>query len=93
MTTSSQCCIELANEFASIRLTLDTKGKGPRVRVQTNRKSGEVFLDPVALDLLCHANDAVFDLLADSARDGEALEDFAVIRRERGILRSCPGSK
>jgi hypothetical protein len=87
MSTSSQCTIELANEFASIRLTLDTRGNGPRVRVQTNRNSREVFLDPVAFDLLCHANDAMFDLLADSSRDDEALGDFAAIRRERGILR------
>lgn len=86
MAASSGDAIRLANEYASICLKLDSSGKGPRVRITTNRDSGEIFLDPVAFDLLCHADATIFDLLADVARDNKALEDFATIRRKRGIL-------
>lgn len=86
MRESDEQSIALANEYAAIRLTLDNNGNGPRVRITTNRDSREIFLDPVAFDLLCHADATIFDLLADSARDSKALDDFAAIRRQRAIL-------
>ncbi|GEM_PF-5320317 len=86
MPETDEHSITLANEYASIRLTLDKSGNGPRVRVTTNRDSREIFLDPVAFDLLCHADSTIFDLLADSARDSKALDDFAAIRRQRAVL-------
>lgn len=86
MTESSERSIGLANEYAAVRLTLDESGKGPRIRITSNRGSGEVFLDPIALALICHADSAVFDLLADAARDSKALKDFADMRRRRPIF-------
>lgn len=86
MSESDERSLTLANEYASVRLTLDESGNGPRIRVRTNRDAREIFLDPVAFDLLCHADFAIFDLLADAARDSRALEDFEAIRRQRPIL-------
>lgn len=86
MREPTERCIGLANEYAAVRLTLDESGKGPRIRITSNRDSREAFLDPVALDLICHADASVFALLADAARDSKALADFAEMRRGRPTL-------
>lgn len=86
MSESTERYLALANEYASVRLTMDERGNGPRIRVSTNRDDREIFLDPIAFDLLCHADFAIFDLLADAARDRGALDDFDAIRRHRPIL-------
>lgn len=78
--------LALANEYASVRLTLDEDGNGPRICISTNRDSRSIFLDPGAFELLCYADSAIFDLLADAARDSETFEDLAAIRRSRPIL-------
>lgn len=86
MSDSNERYLALANEYASVRLAVDESGNGPRIRVSTNRDAREIYLDPIAFDLLCHADFAIFDLLADAARDSLALEDFDAIRRQRPIL-------
>lgn len=77
--------LTLANEYAAVRLTLDESGNGVRLRITSNKDSRDIFLDPVKLDLLRHANPTFFDLLADVAHDDKAIEDFAELRRYRPV--------
>jgi hypothetical protein len=47
--------LDLSNEFAAVRITLDVEGRGPRLFV-TNLESGaSVHLDPLQLAAFCHA--------------------------------------
>lgn len=79
---------KLSNEFATIWLELDnTEAAGPRLRVRSMREHDEVYLDPIALDLICHIDDQVLGLLADIARDSEARDQFhAWVESVRGQL-------
>lgn len=45
----------LANEFAEVRISLDTTGNGPRLLVQDTESGDEIFLSPLELACLCLA--------------------------------------
>ncbi|WP_214369715.1 hypothetical protein [Pseudonocardia sp. H11422] len=60
------------NEYAGVRLVVDTTANGSRLRVTSQRSHREIFLDPTALDLLCHARQEFWAFLADAARDSDA---------------------
>ncbi|HEV7871191.1 MAG: hypothetical protein JWR28_2679 [Modestobacter sp.] len=45
----------LMNEFASVRLTLDTAGHGPRLLVEDTETGAEILLSPIELASLCLA--------------------------------------
>lgn len=45
----------LANEFAVVRVSLDTTGNGPRLLVQDVETGDEIFLEPLELACLCLA--------------------------------------
>lgn len=60
------------NEYAGVRLAVDRTANGSRLRVTSQRADREIYLDPTALDLLCHARQEFWVLLADAARDPEA---------------------
>jgi hypothetical protein len=72
--------LRLGNEYATVEVSLDESANGPRLRIVSVRDELEMFLDPVALALLCHADDTVFALLADEARDHGALADLRAHR-------------
>ena len=68
---------KLSNEYATIWIELDrTQGAGPRLRIRSLREHDEVYLDPIALDLICHVDDQVMGMLADIARDEDARKQF-----------------
>jgi hypothetical protein len=74
----------ISNEYATIALDLDTRdANGPRVKVSSLRDHAEIFLDPLALSLICHADQNVLGLLADIARDSGARKEFAEWLQER----------
>jgi hypothetical protein len=75
--------LRLGNEYATVEVSLDETARGPRVRIFSVRDGLEAVLDPVALTLLCHADDTVFDLLLDQARDDGALAELAELLRTR----------
>jgi hypothetical protein len=60
------------NEYAGVRVAVDRTANGSRLRVSSQRSHREIFLDPTALDLLCHARQEFWVLLADAARDPDA---------------------
>lgn len=73
----SNVIAKLSNEFATIWLEVDrTQGAGPRLRIRSMREHDEVYLDPIALDLICHVDDQVMGMLADIARDEDARKQF-----------------
>lgn len=45
----------LVNEFAAVRVSLDTTGNGPRLLVQDIETDDEIFLSPLELACLCLA--------------------------------------
>jgi hypothetical protein len=44
--------MELSSEFASVDVTLDEAGNGPRLRVEDLRTGHDGFLDPLELETL-----------------------------------------
>ena len=69
---------KLSNEFATVWLELDEEdANGPRLRIRDMRDEQEIYLDPVAIALLCQLDRNVLALLADIARDGPARDEFA----------------
>lgn len=44
--------MELASEFAAVRLSLDADGNGPRLRIEDLRTGHVGFLDPLELETL-----------------------------------------
>ncbi|HEX4107342.1 MAG TPA: hypothetical protein VHX88_04365 [Solirubrobacteraceae bacterium] len=68
---------KLSNEYATVWVDLDRDdGNGPRLRVRSLRDHGEIYLDPVALSLLCEVDQELLSLLADIARDKGARTEF-----------------
>jgi hypothetical protein len=67
---------KLANEYATIWLQVDRTANSPRLVIHSLRDHGQVQLDPMALALLCHADDEVLALLADIAKDAGARGEF-----------------
>jgi hypothetical protein len=52
MTGDPQQVYEIASEFASVALSIDYEGNGPRLRIK-DLKTGQVgFLDPLELETL-----------------------------------------
>jgi hypothetical protein len=47
---------ELRNEFASVRITLDERGNGPRLLVEDLETGAEILLSPLELASLCLAS-------------------------------------
>jgi hypothetical protein len=47
---------ELANEFAVVRVSLDTSGNGPRLLVEDAETGDRIFLSPLELASLCLAS-------------------------------------
>ena len=76
------CRLSLGNEYASVSLEITNEANGPRVRITSHRDHREVVLDPVALDLICHARQELWDLLADAARDSAAWDEFQPAYRD-----------
>lgn len=46
---------ELRNEFASVRITLDERGNGPRLLIQDLENGTEILLSPLELASFCLA--------------------------------------
>jgi hypothetical protein len=46
---------ELRNEFATVRVTLDQRGNGPRLLVEDLESGAEILLSPLELASLCLA--------------------------------------
>ncbi|MFC9834291.1 hypothetical protein ACFVKB_10790 [Rhodococcus sp. NPDC127530] len=46
---------QLANEFAVVRVSLDTSGNGPRLLVEDAETGDHIFLSPLELASLCLA--------------------------------------
>jgi hypothetical protein len=78
MNETHELLTRLTNEYATIQLELDTKdANGPRILVKSLRDHREVYLDPLALALVCHIDAHVLDLLAEISRDESARADLA----------------
>jgi hypothetical protein len=45
----------LANEFAAVRVSLDTTGNGPRLLVEDTETGDNIYLSPLELACLCLA--------------------------------------
>lgn len=45
----------LTNEFAAVRVSLDTSGNGPRLLVEDLETGDDIFLSPLELACLCLA--------------------------------------
>jgi hypothetical protein len=57
--------MELASEFASVALTLDTAGNGPRLRIEDLRSGHVGFLDPLELETLAWLPDGALHRFLD----------------------------
>lgn len=55
--TNADGTIELMSEFGWVRVSLDTSGLGPRLRVEDCESDAVVFLDALELASMCHATD------------------------------------
>jgi len=89
--TAHRLLARLSNEYATIALELDTtEANGPRLIIRSLRDHGRIALDPLALSLLCHADQAILDLLADIARDPAARFEFADWMQSRAPF-TAPG--
>lgn len=77
-TDPTRLLTRIASEYATVELRLDEEqANGPRVVVRSLRDHLEIALDPLALALLCHLDQAMLDLLADVSRDDGARREFA----------------
>jgi hypothetical protein len=55
--------IQLKNEFAVVRVSLDNSGNGPRLRISDEQSGSEILLDPLELSVFStcvHADFAQF---------------------------------
>ena len=57
--------MELASEFASVTLTLDMAGNGPRLRIEDLRSGHVGFLDPLELETLAWLPDGALHRFLD----------------------------
>jgi hypothetical protein len=73
--------MELSSEFASVALTLDAAGNGPRLRVEDLRTGRVGFLDPLELETLAWLPDGALHRFLDPSlhrwRDDGVLERLA----------------
>jgi hypothetical protein len=84
-TDDAHTIAKLSNEYATVWVDLDREdANGPRLLVRSLRDHGEVYLDPVALSLLCELDQQLLSLLADIARDEGAREEFHAWMASRG---------
>jgi len=54
---SADGSLEIANEFAAVRVSRDETGRGPRLRVEDLETGDAVWLDAVELASIAHATD------------------------------------
>ena len=47
--------VTIANEFASVRLQVDRRGKGPRLMIEDSSSGVAIYLDPLELQALAWA--------------------------------------
>jgi hypothetical protein len=66
----------VANEYATVAVSIDERGNGARLRVRSLRDGHEVFLDAAALSLLCQMDNHLLRFLADAAVDSDARNEF-----------------
>jgi hypothetical protein len=59
----------IANEFASVSVTLDTEGNSPRLRVEDLRTGRVRYLDALELETLVWLPDERLTALMDPSRD------------------------
>ena len=85
----------LANEFATARVSLDTEGNGPRLKVEDTSSGVHIFLDPLELQALAWAThkdlaffaspsfrERAYDRVVGDLISGLALEEAqAILRR------------
>ncbi|MFJ8749022.1 hypothetical protein ACIREO_06775 [Streptomyces sp. NPDC102441] len=76
---------ELANEFAVVRIALDTAGNGPRLLIEDLETGARTLLSPLELASLCLATDQD---RADWLRVGAYREE----RHDRWVRGSDPGN-
>ena len=57
VTTNDDGSIELASEFASVRVSVDTSGRGPRLKVEDLESDAVAYLDAIELASMCHATE------------------------------------
>jgi hypothetical protein len=55
--TGSDGSIALSSEFASVRVSRDDSGRGPRLKVEDLEADAVVFLDAIELASMCHATE------------------------------------
>ena len=82
----------ISNEYATIWLELDRSANGPRLIVHSLRDHGQIELDPMALSLLCSADEEVMALLADIARDSGGRREFHEWMAEQRERQATNGS-
>ncbi len=86
--------MQITNEFASVRVELDTEAKGPRLRVEDLSTGMAIYLDPLELQALAWATHKDLTVFArpffkERAMDrmmGRVASDEAVLEAET-ILR------
>ena len=49
--------MEIVSEFAAVRVSVDTSGRGQRLRVEDLETGETVLLDAIELASFCHATD------------------------------------
>lgn len=49
--------LELTSEFASVRVSVDASGRGPRLKVEDLESDAIAYLDVIELASMCHATD------------------------------------
>lgn len=84
--------MELSSEFASVALTLDTAGNGPRLRVEDLRTGHVGFLDPLELETLAWLPDGALHQILDPSL--HRWRDDGVVERvkDRGTRASSDAS-
>lgn len=74
----------VANEFAAVRISLDTSGNGPRLLVEDLDSNDRIFLSPLELAGFCLATSEDRDewLRVGNYRDGRRPRSAGTVRTE-----------
>lgn len=56
-TEQAENVIEFGSEFAAVRVSLDSIGRGPRLKVEDLESDAVVYLDALELASMCHSTD------------------------------------
>lgn len=57
VTTNEDGSIEFMSEFASVRVSIDCTGRGPRLKVEDLESDATAYLDALELASMCHATE------------------------------------